>query len=126
MQGNNKRRATAAPIEVTVRTVLGKLLEMRHFVCRLNNLVERSFDMDRRLSRSNTVCRRDWRGRVIVPGAQKCIRTTSEIVVLSGFPTAVAAPLGRLLPGTNAGAQQSDQRARRLLLPRNDILPPLL
>jgi hypothetical protein len=31
-QGNNERRATAAPIEVTVRAGLGKTLEMHYFV----------------------------------------------------------------------------------------------
>jgi hypothetical protein len=79
--------------------------------------------MDRRLSRSNTIYGWDLRVRMIVPGVQKCLRTTSQSVVLSGFPTAVETSLGRLLPGTNAGTLSSNPGERQLPLPRDDIPP---
>ena len=80
--------------------------------------------MDRRLSRSNAVCKRNWRVRGIVPRALQCPRTASQRVVLSGFSTAVETFLGRLLLGPNPSSLPPDRKARQLPLPRDDIPQP--
>lgn len=80
--------------------------------------------MHGRLIRSGTVCRRDWSAHRIVSEDQKCFRTRSKSVGLSGFPTAAGATLPRSFPVTNASPLPSDRKAGPLLMPRNDIPPP--
>ena len=80
--------------------------------------------MDGRLIRSSAVCRWNWGVHTILPGIQKCSRTTSGSVVLSGFPTALEPTLPRLSLRTNASPLPSDRKAGQLLLSPDDIPPP--
>ena len=80
--------------------------------------------MDGRLIRSSAVCRRNWGVHTILPGIQKCSRTTSGSVVLSGFPTALEPTLPRLSFGQTLVTLPSDRKAGQLLLSPDDIPPP--
>ncbi len=84
--------------------------------------------MNRQLSRSSAICRRDRGFHATFPGAQKCPQNTLQSVVLSGFLTAAEPSFPCCLPpGTDPRALRSDRRASQLPLPRDDIpQPPLV
>jgi hypothetical protein len=82
--------------------------------------------LDRRLSRSNAVSRRDRRLRTAFRDSQKCAHLTLESVVLSGFPTTAEPSFPHSLPpGADARTLSLVRKKNQKTFPQEDIPPPL-
>jgi len=122
--GNKKSARWRRPQLKAMTCIVGKPLQMHHFILRQTLYWAGSFAMFGLLSRSKTDCRRWWGFRVIFVGAHRNPQIVLKNVALSGFPTALEPTLRPLLPGTNASTVPSNRSASQPPLPRDDIPSP--